>query len=134
MTCICDVGHIIKKQNGQYAVVCRCKVLGCTDAYIVCCFDGPDETYGCKCAVIGAEFKENWQEAEPNITGTIDITSGTTQVNGTNTMFTTQLTNGDKIILGMKQGTIEQVVNDTTLTLTESYNGNTLSNSNMWKL
>lgn len=131
---LCFNGDIIGKQNGQCACVMRCNVLGFTNGYTVCCFDGPDDTYPNMCALFESTIEESWSLMEPNITGTISITSGTTQVDGTNTLFTSQLISGDKIILGQKQQTVDTVVNDTTLTLTAAYTGATLTNSNMWKL
>ncbi len=128
----CGVGDIIKNTNNQYAVICRCNVLGTRHGYIICCFDGPNAQLGHKCAIMGSGFN-NWTDADPN-TGTISITTNTTQVTGTNTLFTSEFTVGDKIILGGKQGTIQEIVNNTTLILTQAYTGQTLTNSNIWNI
>jgi len=134
MVQLCNKGDIVGKQNGQCACVQRTNVLGLNNGYILCCYDGPNDTYPNHCAMFGEHFEQNWSMMSPNITGTIDITTGTTQINGTGTTFTSQLVGGDKLILGEKQACIDTVVNDTTVTLTEAYTGVTLSGSNLWKL
>lgn len=131
---LCHHGDIIGKANGQYACIMRCHVLGFTNGYTICCFDGPEDTYPHMCAVFESTIEQEWSIIEPNITGTISITTGTTQVDGTNTLFASQLVSGDKIILGEKQVCVDTVVNETTITLTEAYTGMTLTNANMWKL
>jgi len=134
MVQLCNKGDIVGKQNGQYACVQRTNVLGVNNGYILCYYDGPDATYPKTTVSIGIQFEQQWSMVSPNITGTIDITTGTTQINGTGTTFTSQLVGGDKLILGEKQACIDTVVDNTTVTLTEAYTGDTLSGSNLWKL
>lgn len=126
----CQSGDVIVK-NGQYGVVKRTKVLGTTDGYILQCFDGPMDTYPNKCAIFGFD---GWAIAPSNITGTIGITSGTNQIIGTNTMFTSQMTPGNKLIVCDKQVVVDTVSSDTSLTLAEIYTGNTLINANTWNI
>lgn len=72
-------------------------------------------------------------DAGPGIedTGTVSITNGTNTVSGTGTSFT-NLSTGDYIILVARSYEIANISNDTSLTLTETYYGNTLTNSNQW--
>ena len=128
------LGGIIQHSCTQCACVMRKNVLGFKNGYIICCFDGPMASNGAQTAVFGDTYLQNWQEVGPNITGTIDITTGTTALNGTNTSFTTQLSPGDKLIVGEKQGCVDTVISDTLVSLSEPYTGTTLSGANLWKL
>ena len=120
--------------NGSHACVSRCNVLGFKDGYCIMCFDGVTTKYPDRCAIFGLECHTNWLIAEPNITGTISITSGTTQINGSGTTFTTEVSIGDKLIVGIKQMLVDSILDDTTIILTTSYIGETLINSNMWNI
>lgn len=127
-------GDIICHSNGSYACISRCHVLGFQDGYCILCFDGPTTKYPERCAIFGMECHNDWIMAEPNITGTISITSGTLQINGTDTLFTTDVSIGDKLIVGSKQMIVDSIPDNTTILLTTIYNGETLNNSNMWNL
>lgn len=59
--------------------------------------------------------------------GTISITHDTNTVNGTGTTFT-NLSAGNFILLEYKYYEIANIINDTTIILSNSYRGNTLSN------
>jgi hypothetical protein len=52
-------------------------------------------------------------------TGTVDITSGTTLVTGTGTLFTSELSNGNRIRIGNEFFTINNISTDTSLTVNE---------------
>lgn len=127
---------IIQKHNNQCASVKRTNVLGVSNGYIICCYDGPDASYPHECGLFGNNFHNNWNILESNITGTIGITTGLTQINGTSTQFTSQLSPGDKIIIGQggPQGCIDTIPDNTTITLTSAYTGTTLTGANLWKL
>lgn len=129
-------GDVIQKTNNQCACITRTNVLGLTKGYVICCYDGPDASFPNEVGLFGDDYDNYWNIVTSNITGTIDITSGTTQINGTNTVFTSQLSPGDKVIIGQggPQSCIDTVVDNTTVTLSEAYTGATLSGSNMWKL
>jgi hypothetical protein len=119
----CDIVQL-KNNTAQYACICRSKILGFSDnAYALTLFDGPIYTYGTKLAVFGDCCTTDWQTATPNLTGTISISHNSNQVNGTSTLFTSELAPGDKIIVGMKQHVVDTITNNTTLTLTENYHG-----------
>lgn len=118
--------------TAQYACICRTNVLGLPDGYVIKCFDGPLYSYPNKRAIIGDD--DDWTNVNPNITGTIGITSGTTQINGTNTQFTSQVSPGDKLIIHSTQVVVDTVPDNTTITLTEAYTGHNLSGENMWKI
>ena len=134
MTLPGEVGDIIQHTDTQCACIARRNILGLEKGYALLCFDGPDFTYPHKCAVFGQEYDDDWTIVGPNITGTIGVTTGATGINGTNTVFTSQLTPGDKLIVGDKQMCVDTVVDNTTITLTAAYTGTTLSGANMWKL
>jgi len=128
-------GDIVNKNDNtdQYACVCRTNVLGFTHGYVIKCFDGPLYSYPHQRAIIG-DVHDDWSHVDPNITGTIGITSGTTQINGTSTVFTSQVTAGDKLIINSTQVVVDTVPDNTTITLTEAYTGTNLSGADMWKI
>ncbi len=134
MTEPANVEDIIQHTNSQCACIMRTNVLGVNKGYSILCFDGPVATYPDKRALFGLEYDQYWSVVSPNITGTIGITTGTTQIDGTNTVFTSQLAPGDKLIVADKQMCVDTVVDNTTITLTEAYTGKNLSGANMWKL
>lgn len=131
-----QVNEVIQSKinTSQYAYITRKNVLGLTDGYVIKMFDGPSGSYPTKKAILGDCCMTDWQDATPNITGTIGITSGTTQINGTSTSFTAQLSPGDKLIVGECQHVVDTVPNDTTVTLTQEYTGVNLSGHEMWKI
>ena len=59
------------------------------------------------------------------LTGSLDVTNGSTTVTGTGTSFTSQLEFGDYVTLGGVRYTVDSVIDDTTIELTESYAGST---------
>lgn len=130
-----QVHKVVKNvsQPTQYAWVRRTHILGLTDGYGLKTFDGPLYTNNYKFAVFGDQHNE-WEHFDSNITGTIGITSGTTQVLGTSTNFTAQLSPGDKIVLFGEQHYVDTVVDNTTLNLTQLYTGNNLAGVEMWKI
>lgn len=131
----CSKGDIIQNNtSSQCACITRTNVLGLENGYTIMCFDGPSATYGDVAASIGKAFTSDWSMASSNVTGTVGITAVTDQLLGTGTNFTGELSPGDKLILGDYQVIIDTVDDNTTITLTASYTGATLSGADLWKL
>lgn len=61
------------------------------------------------------------------LTGTIDATNGISAITGTGTLFLKELSPDDKLVIRGEEFTIKSVDSDTTLTLSESYSGPTLT-------
>lgn len=68
------------------------------------------------------------------LSGTVFVSNGSTSVTGTGTSFLNDLSPNDEIRFNESGSffTVESVSNDTTLTLTEEYNGSTLSAANLY--
>ena len=59
------------------------------------------------------------------LTGSLSVTNGSATVTGTGTSFTSQLEFGDYLTLNGVRYIVDSVVNNTTLEITETYNGST---------
>lgn len=118
-----NIGDIVQcdENNAQKAYVCRDKILGVANSYVICFFDGPMKTtadkqqafFGGQC---GCYTLDNTQ-----LTGTVAVSAASTTVTGTGTAFTTDYTVGDKIIIGMHQRVVSSITNNTELVVSVAY-------------
>ena len=90
---------------------------------VVCCL----LSFKLKATTIASRQTGNWTTTSTWIyycTGTISFTNGSTTVTGTSTLFTTELANGNSIMLqtsaGTVIGTISSITNNTTLVLSSA--------------
>lgn len=118
-----NIGDILQcsTNTAQKAYVCREKILGVANSYVVCYFDGPIKTTTDKQqAYFGNECGCYELDTTP-LTGTVSTTSASTTVSGSGTTFTGDYTVGDKIIIGRNQRVVSSITNDTELVVDVAY-------------
>jgi hypothetical protein len=117
-----NMGDIVQCENNtaQKAYICRDKILGVTNSYVICFFDGPMKNmtdkqqafFGNQC---GCYIIDNTQ-----LTGTVSVNASITVV-GTGTTFTTDYMVGDKIIIGKYQRVVSSIADNTHLDVSVAY-------------
>jgi len=105
----------------QKAMVCRSSVLGISNSSSICYYDGPDYSLGTKRAVFGNNCLGCWVVDDSELVGTAAVTASNTTVTGTGTVFLTDISVGDKIIVGCEQRTVSTIDSDTSLTVSEAF-------------
>ena len=70
-----------------------------------------------------------WRSSTSQINGQVSVTQGSSLVNGTNTLFTSQLTPGDFIVIRGQSYRVLNIVNNTALNVSPEYRGTSITNA-----
>ena len=70
-----------------------------------------------------------WRSSTSQINGTVQVFQNSSQVNGTNTLFSTQLTPGDFIVIRGQSYRVLTIASDTLMYISPEYRGSSISNA-----
>jgi hypothetical protein len=70
-----------------------------------------------------------WRSSTSQINGQVAVTQGSTVVTGTNTLFSTQLTPGDFIVIRGQSYRVLNIASDTSMNISPEYRGTTITNA-----
>ena len=77
----------------------------------------------------GQTLSAVWRNSISQINGSVAVTQGSSAVTGTNTLFSTQLTPGDFIVIRGQSYKVLTIASDTSMFISPEYRGATISNA-----
>jgi hypothetical protein len=118
-----EIGDIVRliETPEQLGYVCRTSLLGSCCSFGICPFEGPVYPAGLGMKGIFGPRTFEWELDTSELTGTVSTTKNSSTVQGTGTLFTTEYSVSDKIIVGMWEKVIVSIESDTELTVDTVY-------------